>query len=126
MAAVLIVDDHVDSSRVLARLIPGHAQPVECVGSAEEALAFIEAHAPPRLIVLDLMMPAMNGIELLQKLRGDERFHHVPIVVFSAFADPTTRRIALAAGAQEFVIKGQVEEAIATVSKYLRATGPGE
>ena len=124
MAAVLIVDDHVDSSRVLARLIPGHAQPVECVGEPQEALALSRQCAAE----VDRARPDDAGHErdrAFAETAGDDGS-----IMFRSWSSrhspirPTADRVGCRA--QEFVIKGQVEEAIATLSKYLRATGPGK
>ncbi len=82
---VLIVDDDDEIREVLdlALQTAHHATAVACDG--QQALSWLREHPSPCLILLDLMMPTMNGWELLEQLRGDERFSGVPVVVTTAF-----------------------------------------
>ncbi len=82
---VLIVDDDDEIREVLelALQTAQHATAVACDG--QQALSWLRLHPSPCLILLDLMMPIMNGWELLEQLRGDERLGGVPVVVTTAF-----------------------------------------
>ena len=119
MTKVLIVEDHAlvreALAHTLARLEPG----VECVEAtgSEQALALLSESDDWDLVVVDLMLPDLNGFSLLGVLA--KRFLEVPTVVVSALDDAASLRRAMRAGASGFVPKassGQaLREAIATV-----------
>ena len=62
----------------------------------------------PDLVILDMMMPKLNGIEVLTRLRGDARLQHVPVVIMSSLMDEGDRQRALSLGANEYWIKKDV------------------
>jgi CheY-like chemotaxis protein len=118
MAKVLVVDDNLDVGKVLVRLVKSLNVPAVCVGSGPEALKFVEKEIP-RVILLDWMMPQMNGLEVLRTLRANPKYAALPVVIFSALADPVVKRQALEAGAQEFVVKTDLDRILRTVEKYV-------
>lgn len=105
MATVLIVDDHPDVCRVVSRLVrtTGHDSVVAPGGGA--ALAFL-AETIPDLVILDAMMPFIDGMEVLTSIRRDPRTQTIPVVMYSALSDPETRRRALELGASAYWVKG--------------------
>lgn len=62
----------------------------------------------PDLIILDMMMPKLNGIEVLTRVRADARLQHVPVVIMSSLMDEEDRKKALDLGANEYWIKRDV------------------
>lgn len=108
MPVILIAEDHLPTQLALRTLtrIAGH----ESVGAnnGQEALAYIQSH-PVDLLLLDLMMPIMGGIEVLKQLRGDPRFKAIPVVVYSASDEIAFRDEAMAAGASDYFVKSHVD-----------------
>ena len=104
---ILIVDDHIDTGTILARLLKKCGQEAIAVSSGPAALKLLES-ARPSVIVLDMMMPEMGGLEVLQRLRADAAVKDVPVIVYSADHAAETARQAREQGAQEFVVKGNV------------------
>lgn len=84
MPKVLIIDDDVDILAALAMTLQSEGHTVRSAGNGREALDALQAGFRPDVIVLDLMMPVMNGLELLEVLRADGRWSNVPVVVVSA------------------------------------------
>jgi two-component system chemotaxis response regulator CheY len=82
---VLIVDDDesIREALEMGLSLEHHASAVAADG--REALSWLHAHGTPRLILLDLMMPVMDGWQVLDQLRKDERLARVPVVVITAF-----------------------------------------
>jgi len=82
---VLVVDDDdgIRQALELALQLDNHSVALACDGV--EALAWLRDHHLPCLILMDLMMPRMDGWQLLEQLRRDERLAHVPVVVITAF-----------------------------------------
>jgi len=106
MKRILVVEDD-NSLSVLLRLIMKVQQDDWEVGSAAtgvEALAQAEKFQPD-LILLDIMMPEMDGLEVARRLKGDERYKDQKIVVLSALSDPETKRKAQEAGVLEYWTK---------------------
>lgn len=105
MATILVVDDHIDSNEVLARAIRAGGHRVLLAYSGEAALAAI-ASQKPDLVVLDVMMPGMDGTEVLRLIRQDPINAAIPVVLYSVVADPNFTEHALKKGATDFLIKG--------------------
>ena len=105
MATVLVVDDNPDACRMMAKLVTrcGGHQGV-CVTSGEEALEYLQAQ-PVALVILDNMMPGMNGIEVLRQMRLRPELADVPVVMWSAIADPAFIEHAKEKGAADYWTK---------------------
>ncbi|MDT8854094.1 diguanylate cyclase [Paracoccaceae bacterium Fryx2] len=101
---ILIVDD-VATNRIVFKVKLGEAcyQPL-LAGDGATCLKMAREEAPD-LILLDLMLPDMNGIDVLRRLRGDAVTRDIPVVVFSASPDPEAKMQALLAGADDFLCK---------------------
>ena len=81
---VLIVDDDPEVRSIVRQTVEGVGlHPAEAV-NGRAALAWLESNEPPALILLDLMMPEVDGFEFLQRMRGDEKWLDVPVVVLTA------------------------------------------
>jgi CheY-like chemotaxis protein len=101
---VLIVDDEPDLCRILVRLLTRSGLEAASVTSGQAALEFIRSHSV-KVMLLDIMMPVMNGFDVLKELRGGRDFSGLPVVIYSASNDAETREKAQRLGAQEFVAK---------------------
>ena len=104
---ILIVDDHLDTGTALARLLKTCGHEAVAVGSGMAALEMLQSMRPA-VIVLDMMMPGMHGLEVLRRVREDARVKDVPVVVYSADYSLDTAERALRMGAQDFIVKGTV------------------
>lgn len=82
---VLIVDDDQSIRETVQEALEQEHQPAAIAGNGQEALEWLHDHPPPRLILLDLMMPVMDGWQVIDKLRDDDHLAGVPIVVITAF-----------------------------------------
>jgi CheY-like chemotaxis protein len=106
MKRILVVEDD-NSLSVLLRLIMKVQQEDWDVSSAAtgvEALSQVEKFKPD-LILLDIMMPEMDGLEVARRLHSDERYKEQKIVILSALSDADTRRKAKEAGVLEYWTK---------------------
>ncbi|MCS6909377.1 MAG: response regulator [Anaerolineales bacterium] len=101
---ILIVDDDPDLAMIM-RMILTHAgfEAHACL-SGQEALDWLAVRTPD-LILLDLMMPDVNGFTILRKVRASERSKDLPIVILTAKADQKTRLESQSAGADAFLTK---------------------
>jgi CheY-like chemotaxis protein len=78
---VLIVDDEQELRESLEEFLVDHGYAAVSAANGAEALARLEAGAPPRLVILDLRMPVIDGNELFRRMRADPRLAQVPVVV---------------------------------------------
>ncbi len=105
---ILIVDDQIDACRPLAMLFKHLGHLGECVTSGEAALTFLRKQRPD-LMILDVMMPGMDGMEVLRRVRDDPVTHDLPVVMFSAVADPAFREHAREKGANDYWVKASLD-----------------
>ena len=81
---ILVVDDDPEVRLVLGEILDERGFAVAEAANGQEALAYLEKSAPPTAILLDLMMPVMDGEEVLDALMGDPRLRAIPVIVISA------------------------------------------
>ncbi|MGY2409899.1 EAL domain-containing response regulator [Pseudomonas pergaminensis] len=103
-ATLLIVDDEPQVRKLLETLLQHEGYQTLTAGSGEEALQLV-AQRPPDLILLDIMMPGMDGYEVASQLKGDETTAGIPIIMLSALSESSARVSGLEAGAEEFISK---------------------
>lgn len=104
VATLLIVDDELHNRKLLELLLQPEGYITRCAASGEEALASVAAEAPD-LILLDVMMPGMNGHEVASRLKTNPATSHIPIIMLTALIDRAARLAGLSAGAEEFLTK---------------------
>jgi CheY-like chemotaxis protein len=104
MAVVLVVDDDEFTCDAISRLLNRMGYQTACAHSGEAALGML-ADVRPDVIVLDWMMPQMDGLEVLRKLRADPKSRDLPVLVYSAADDPNMQKQAAKLGAREVVLK---------------------
>ena len=82
---VLVVDDDADVRAAVQLVLERNGYATAGVSDGQQALAWLDCHSPPALIMLDLMMPVMDGWQVLDALSADVRFASIPVVVTTAF-----------------------------------------
>ncbi|MEU7501446.1 SpoIIE family protein phosphatase [Streptomyces griseofuscus] len=103
-ARVLVADDNADMREYLTRLLAGSGYDVTAVADGVEALQSVRRDAPD-LVVSDVMMPRLDGLELVASLRGDARTASVPVLLLSARAGQEASIEGLQAGADDYLVK---------------------
>lgn len=83
-SAVVVVDDDDCIRDSLAAILEDEGFAVETAENGRAALALLDRIAQPSLMLIDLRMPVMDGVELIEALRGDDRFSAIPLIAFSA------------------------------------------
>jgi CheY-like chemotaxis protein len=102
---VLVADDEPHIGRIIKMKLEQGPFAVTLVYDGREALQQMEIDPEIALVVLDVMMPYMNGLDVLAKLRLDERWRSVPCIVLTAAGQEQHHRQAMALGANEFLTK---------------------
>jgi phosphate regulon transcriptional regulator PhoB len=121
---VLIVEDEPDIRELVVHHLKREGYQVSVAASGEEALRQVQA-SPPDLVLLDLMMPAMSGLEVCRRLRQDPVTASLPIVMLTAKGDEIDRVLGLEIGADDYVVKPfSPKELLARVRAVLRRSLP--
>jgi DNA-binding response OmpR family regulator len=124
MSRILIVEDDQDIAALIRHYLEkaGHAGDIVADGGRALAAA---RETPPDLVILDLMLPGLNGLEVCRALRADNRTSSLPIVMLTARGEESERILGLDSGADDYVVKPfSPSELMARVRALLRRTAP--
>ena len=101
---ILVVDDEEDLQELVRYNLSKEGYAVECVGTGEDALKSARRQ-PPDLIVLDLMLPSVDGLEVCRRLKGDSKTRGIPIVMLTAKGEEGDMIAGLERGADDYIAK---------------------
>ncbi|HRQ23162.1 MAG TPA: response regulator [Anaerolineales bacterium] len=104
MAKILIVDDDAETTQLLEAILDTGGHEPFAINESTNALSTVET-VMPDLILLDIMMPQINGIAVCKLLKSDTRFNRIPVIMISALSDEGTKKDASNAGAEKFITK---------------------
>jgi DNA-binding response OmpR family regulator len=117
---VLIVDDEADIVETIKFSL--ELENIECIEAYDGEDALLKAKKEhPDLIIMDVMMPKMNGYKVCRLLKFDESYKHIPIIMLTARAQAKDIELGEETGADEYVTKPfEMDELVALVKKYLK------
>jgi CheY-like chemotaxis protein len=117
---ILVVDDDADVCHLMVKLFQRFGYEASCATSGREALSLMES-APPQLILLDMMMPEMSGMDVLKRLTHNGQPPSVPVIMFSAVSDTDLIQEALKQGASDYWVKAtmDIHDIIHRLSRFL-------
>ncbi len=119
-ADILVVDDTRDNLRLLTKLLVEHGYYARPVPDGKRALSAIQNQRPD-LILLDIMMPGMDGYAVCDVLKADERTRDIPVIFISALNETVDKVKAFSSGGVDFITKPfQEEEVLARVETHLK------
>ena len=104
IATVLVVDDTPDNLSLMGGLLRDHYH-VKVANQGEKALKIAQGEQPPDLILLDIMMPGMDGYEVCRRLKANLHTRDIPVIFLTARADMEDERQGLALGAVDYITK---------------------
>jgi len=102
---ILVADDEPHIGRIIKMKLEQGPFRVSIAYDGQEALDFINGDERLDLVVLDLMMPKLSGLDVLKRIREQDRFEALPCIILTAGGDAKHERDALALGATQFVTK---------------------
>ena len=102
---VLVADDEPHIGRIIKMKLEQGPFRVTLVYDGQEAMEALEREADIGLVLLDVMMPRLTGLDVLAKMRADDRFKDIPCIVLTAAGQEAQQRRALSLGASEFLTK---------------------
>jgi len=104
MSKVLVVDDTASELELICRILQDAGMEVERASDGDEAIAYIQDH-PPDLVILDVVMPRMNGFEVVRELRDNAKTKHLPVVFCTQKNTDIDRIWGMEMGADAYVNK---------------------
>lgn len=130
MAKILIVEDDPLISRMYQKIFKFEGYQVETAADGQEGIDKVRS-TKPTLVILDVMMPKMNGLEVLGKLKADPATKTIPVVMLTNLAGQSDAEKALSMGAIKYIIKSEYEPKQVTdmikevLAGYTRDSVPG-
>jgi twitching motility two-component system response regulator PilH len=120
MSTVLVVEDSPTQRELIIDVLKGSGLTVMVANDGMEALQHMQMSCPD-LVVLDIVMPKMNGYEVCRKLKTDPKTQNVPVVMCSSKGEEFDRYWGMKQGADAYIVKPfQPKELVATVKQLLR------
>src|SRR5680860_18700 len=118
-SSILIIDDIPENLRVLSRILKPEGYKVRVANNGEQALVSVKNN-PPDIILLDIMMPNMNGFEMCRMLKSDQKTADIPVIFISALSETAEKVKAFETGGVDYIEKPfKAEEAIARIRIHL-------
>jgi signal transduction histidine kinase len=119
-ANILIIDDQPRNIGVLFNFLRSYKYNVLVANDAESALHILSKETCPDVILLDVMMPGMNGFDLCRKLKADPKTHSIPVIFMSALHDTASKLEGFSVGAVDYIIKPfEQEEVLARIKSQV-------
>lgn len=115
---VLVVDDNKITTKLMRRYLEGNGFEVEEAGDGLECLEKVGQRIPDAIII-DVMMPRLDGFETVRRLKGDETTRLIPVAIVTALNDLTTQLKAVESGADDFLTKPIEEKLLLTKAAML-------
>ena len=119
MTDILIVEDSATQAARIKYLLESYHYKVEVTRNGQQALIWLSKHKPS-LVISDIVMPEMNGFELCEKIKSDERIEDIPVILLTSLSDPDEVIEGLSCGADSFITKPYNKEyLISNIKKIL-------
>jgi two-component system cell cycle response regulator DivK len=118
--AILVIDDNLLNVKLARAVLVNAGYKVHSAGDAAAAFAQL-ARVRPRLIIMDLKLPGMDGFELAHKIKHDPRYSDIPIIAMTASGLTHDEQRARLAGCDDYIAKPfEIEHLVATVARLVR------
>ncbi len=126
MARILVIEDERDISDLVRYNLEKEGHQVALSHNGEEGLAQVRGFKP-ELVVLDLMLPGLQGLDVLRRMKGDDRARNIPVIIVSAKTTETDRILGLEIGADDYLMKPfSVKELASRVKAVLRRSAASD
>jgi two-component system alkaline phosphatase synthesis response regulator PhoP len=119
--AILVIEDDQIVAGLLDHTLTRRGYAVRVAGDGREATALLETLAPPQLVLLDVMLPYLDGFELIGRIRATSGWDLVPIIMLTSKSQEKVIVRALDAGASDYIVKPfRPDELVARVRRFVR------
>ena len=122
MTKILVVEDEVHIQRLIKLVLEKNGFEVDAVGTGEEALKYLSENPAPQLILLDILMPGIDGLSVLRSIKGNATQKDIPVVMLTALAQESVVLQGIKLGATDYIRKPfHPTELVKRLSKLLSA-----
>lgn len=101
---ILIVEDEADTAEMLAEMVSLSGYQAECTYGGKSAINML-TNLNPDLVLLDIVMPGISGLDVLNFMRSDPRLHNIPVIIISSNSLPADKQMCMEAGANDYLTK---------------------
>ncbi|MFW9264783.1 response regulator [Nostoc sp. CALU 546] len=116
---ILLAEDNRANIDTMSGYLEGRGYHLILANNGQQAIDLVRVQRPD-LIVMDIQMPGMDGLEAMRRIRNDQQFVHIPIIALTALAMPGDRKTCLAAGANEYFTKPiKLKQLVTTIQELL-------
>lgn len=123
MPHVLVVEDEIHIQRLIKLILEKHSMKVDTVNNGEEALEYLKSNDQPDLILLDILMPGIDGLQVLRTIRANSETKDIPVIMLTALAQDTVVMKGIKLGAQDYIRKPfHPQELTKRVTKLFEST----
>lgn len=123
MARILIVDDEVDLAEMIQLLLQSRGYEVELAHNGREGLSKVQEFQPD-LILLDVMMPVLDGFQVCRMLKFDDKFKHIQVIMLTARTQAKDQDLGQKVGADGYVTKPfDNKDLLAKIEEHLQTAG---
>ncbi|MFN8671945.1 MAG: response regulator transcription factor [Candidatus Sericytochromatia bacterium] len=105
MKQLLVIDDDQTTLAKVSSFLNKSGYKTVTADNAQQALGVVEKNEQLCLIIVDIMMPVMDGIEFVRRVRSDKKYNHIPIIMLTSMSDITDKYMGFDAGADDYITK---------------------
>ena len=121
MSRVLVVEDELHIQRLIKLILEKNSFEVTVVSTGEEALEYLKGNEQPDLVLLDILMPGIDGLQVLRTMRANASTKAIPVIMLTALAQETVVMKGIELGAQDYIRKPfHPQELVKRVARVLR------
>lgn len=121
---ILLVDNNPDTLKILTVILQGEGYAIDTATDGEAALSRVNQQ-PPQIILLDLMLPKLNGVGVCQRLKKNKETRNIPVIIMTAKSNDEAKKGAVMAGADSYLLKPfDPAELMKQVKKFFPANPP--
>lgn len=121
---ILLVDNNPDTLNILTAILQGEGYVTDTAADGEMALKKVGAQQP-QIILLDLMLPKISGIDVCRKLKKDHATRHIPVIIMTAKSNDEAKKGVVSAGADSYLLKPfDPADLLKQVKKFFGKTSP--
>ena len=107
---ILVVDDSITTRTLEKNILEAAGYTVEVAVNGQEALDIVRINGIPDLMVVDIIMPLMNGFELTQKVKNDPHMSHIPVILVTSLDSPEDKARGIEVGAEAYIVKSNFNQ----------------
>ena len=127
MKKILVIEDEEDLNQTLSFNLENEGYKVTSAFKGSEALEILENASPPDLVILDLMLPDMSGLDICRHIRSKDNLKNISVIIVTAKGEEVDRVVGFELGADDYIVKPySVRELMLRIQAQLRRNEPSE